>query len=403
MRILVLTDNFVPEHNAPALREFDHCRRWVEQGAEVTVVTGVPNFPTGKVQQGYRNKLYQREVMSGIEVIRVWTYLAPNVGTVRRSIDFVSFAVTSFLAGLFVKCDVIVATSPQLLTGVSGAALAFLRRKPWVFEVRDLWPDSITAVKAMRQGPFISFLRWVEGTLYRRATRIVAVSTALKAAIAKRGIALARIAVIPNGASQRLKTVPKDPALLAKLKLSGKFVVGYVGTHGAAHGLETMILAADKLRDRGDIGFLFVGDGANRVPLQDLTADLGVQNVQFVGPVRNAEVAAYLAICDVLVVPLKNSPIAAGALPSKIFDAAVMERPVLLGVPGIAAELIETYGAGRVFEPENSAALVEAIEAISADRETYVKMQAGCRVLAKDYERDGLADRMLTVLRELVP
>jgi glycosyltransferase involved in cell wall biosynthesis len=401
MRILVLSDNFVPEHNAPALRTFDHCRRWVESGAQVTVVTGVPNFPTGKVQSPYRNKLWQRETISGIEVVRVWTFLAPNVGIVFRSLDFLSYAVSSFLAGLFLSFDVIVATSPQLLTGLSGASLAFLRRKPWVFEVRDLWPDSITAVKAMRKGPLISLLRWLEGRLYSSATHIVTVSSALKEAIAARGIAPSKISVVPNGASQRLQIAPKDAALAERFGFNRKFVVGYVGTHGAAQGLETVLLAADRLRRCDDIRFLFVGEGANRKALQALSRDLDLKNAHFVGPVSNAQVGAYLALCDALVVPLKNLPIAAGALPSKMFDAAMMERPILLGVPGIAADLLEEYGAGRVVQPEDPLSLANAIQEISGDRQLYERMRAGCRALAKAYERDGLADRMLETLRTL--
>lgn len=401
MRILVLSDNFVPEHNAPALRTFDHCRRWVESGAQVTVVTGVPNFPTGKVQSPYRNKLWQRETISGIEVVRVWTFLAPNVGIVLRSIDFLSYAISSFLAGLFLSFDVIVATSPQLLTGLSGASLALFRGKPWVFEVRDLWPDSITAVKAMRKGPLISLLRWLEGRLYSRATHIVTVSSALKDAIADRGIAPCKISVVPNGASQRLQIVPKDAALAERFGFKGKFVVGYVGTHGAAQGLETVLLAADRLRRCDNIRFLFVGEGAKRKALQALSRDLELENAHFVGPVSNAQVGTYLALCDALVVPLKNLPISSGALPSKMFDAAIMERPILLGVPGIAADLLEQYGAGRVVQPEDPLSLANAIQEISGDKQLYERMRAGCRALAKAYERDGLADRMLETLRAL--
>jgi glycosyltransferase involved in cell wall biosynthesis len=401
MRILVLSDNFVPEHNAPALRTFDHCRRWVEQGAEVTVVTGVPNFPTGKVLAPYRNKLWQRETMAGIDVVRVWTLLAPNVGIVFRSIDFLSYAVSSFVAGLFLKFDVIVATSPQLLTGLSGATLATVRRKPWVFEVRDLWPDSITAVKAMRKGPLISFLRWLEGCLYSSATHIVTVSSALKDAIAARNIASGKISVIPNGASQRLQFAPKDEALAKLLGFDGKFVVGYVGTHGAAQGLETVLLAADRLRCCDNIRFLFVGEGVNREALQAMSKELDLKSAHFVGPVSNAQVSTYLTLCDALVVPLKNLPIAAGALPSKMFDAAAMERPILLGVPGIAADLVEEYGAGRVVQPEDPVSLANAIQEISSDKQLYERMQSGCRALAKAYERDGLADRMLETLRAL--
>ena len=132
MRILFLTDNFPPEVNAPASRTFEHCREWVKMGADVTVVTCFPNFPQGKVYPGYKNKLYQKEMMDGIKVIRVWSYIVPNVGVLKRTLDFISYSVSSFIAGLFIKTDIIIATSPQFFTALSGRTLAFWKRKPWI-------------------------------------------------------------------------------------------------------------------------------------------------------------------------------------------------------------------------------------------------------------------------------
>ncbi|MBK5285216.1 MAG: glycosyltransferase WbuB, partial [Bacteroidia bacterium] len=143
MKILFLTDNFPPEVNAPANRTYEHCREWVKKGAEVTVITCFPNFPIGKIYEGYRNKFFNCEVIEGIKVIRVWTYITANKGIVRRSLDYFSFGIASFFFGLFKRCDVIVATSPQFFTAVSAGLLSLLRGKKFVFEVRDLWPESI--------------------------------------------------------------------------------------------------------------------------------------------------------------------------------------------------------------------------------------------------------------------
>src|SRR3954470_15797113 len=176
MHILLLTDNFVPETNSPALRGYEHARRWVADGIDVTVITSIPNFPTGRPLPPYRNRALQRESRDGIQIIRVWTWLAPNRGVWMRSLDFLSFACSSFVAGLFEHPDVIVATSPQLLTGLSGLLLARFKRRPWVLEVRDLWPDSIVAVGALRENTLVRLLRSLERLLYRHASRIVAVS-----------------------------------------------------------------------------------------------------------------------------------------------------------------------------------------------------------------------------------
>ena len=245
MHVLVVTDNFAPESNAPAIRTFEHCKRWVNAGAKVTVVTSVPNFPSGKVLAPYKNRLLQRETMDGIEIVRVWTYLAPNRAVLRRSLDFASFGLTGFFAGLLQKTDVIMATSPQLLAGLSGRLLAMAKGRPYLLEVRDLWPDSISAA-------------W-----------IVTTNGGLRQRLIERGVPGAKIGVVPNGVDAvRFSPRPRPQALLEKYGLTDRFVVGYIGTQGLAHDLETVIAAADALRDT-NISFLFVGDGAQHyhVPL----------------------------------------------------------------------------------------------------------------------------------------
>ena len=176
MRILFLTDNFPPEVNAPASRTYDHAREWVKSGHSVTVITCFPNFPKGKIYDGYKNKLYQKERIDGIEVIRVWSYITANKGFFKRTLDFISYSVTSFFAGLFVNTDVIVATSPQFFTALSGRTLAFFKRKPWIMEVRDLWPESIKTVGAMKDNLFIRYFEWQEIRCYKSAKKIIVVT-----------------------------------------------------------------------------------------------------------------------------------------------------------------------------------------------------------------------------------
>ena len=227
MKILFLTDNFYPEVNAPASRTYEHAREWVKAGHEVTVITCVPNFPKGKVFDGYKNKLWQKEAIDGIEVIRVWSYIAANKGFVRRTLDFISFSVTSFLAGLFVKADVIVATSPQFFTALSGRTLSFWKRVPWIMEVRDLWPESIKTVGAMKDNLFIRYFEWEEMRCYRSAKTIVVVTDSFKRTLTARGIDEAKIKVVKNGVDKEMfKPVPKDEALIGELGLEGKKIIG---------------------------------------------------------------------------------------------------------------------------------------------------------------------------------
>jgi glycosyltransferase involved in cell wall biosynthesis len=395
MHILVLADNFVPEQNAPALRTYEHCRRWVERGESVTVITTVPNFPLGKPQPPYRNKLYQCEMIDGIEVVRVWTFLAPNKGIVLRALDFLSFAVSSFIAGLFVQADVILATSPQLLTGASGQILSMLKRRPWVFEVRDLWPESIVAVGAMKDGVIVGMLRRLEHWLYRHASRIVVLTDPMKLSIAREGISPEKMGVVTNGvARSRLTVREKDQGIVAKYGLEGKYVVGYVGTLGMAQGLEVMVHAADSLRDT-DIHFIFVGDGAKRQELAALVVQLGLRNVTFTGMVPSNIAVNYLATSDVIVIPLKPTNLLDVTMPSKVFEAAGMQRPFVLSAEGYSADVVSRYNAGLVVEPGNATALATAICSLRDSESLRQQLRDGCARLARDFDRDRLADLML--------
>lgn len=398
MRILFLTDNFPPEVNAPASRTYEHALRWVQAGAEVTVITCAPNFPGGRLLAGYRNRLYARESMAGIEVIRVWSYIAPNRGTVKRVVDFMSFAVSSFIAGLFHDADVIVATSPQFFTAWSGSALGFVKRRPWIFELRDIWPESIAAVGAKTPGPALRALEHIELGLYRRAARVVAVSPAFKENLVGRGVPAGKIEIVTNGADLSLwQPREGDPALAARLGLSGKFVIAYVGTMGMAHGLDFILAAARQIKDP-QVHFLFVGDGSEAARLRALAANLG--NVTFLPPVPKEEVPALLALAAAALVPLRRSTTFRTVIPSKMFEAAAMRRPILLGVEGQAAEILATYQAGLTFVPEDLDSFLDAVGRLTSDAGLYRRLQAGCGALAAAYDRDRLAERMLEVIAQ---
>ena len=149
-KILFLTDNFPPETNAPATRTFEHAKIWVSRGCSVTVITCFPNFPTGKIYDGYKNSLFKNEIIEGIRVIRVWSYITPNSGVFKRTLDYISFGISSFIASFFVRFDIIIGTSPQFFTAVSTYMISKFRFSPWIMEVRDIWPESIRAVGAIK-------------------------------------------------------------------------------------------------------------------------------------------------------------------------------------------------------------------------------------------------------------
>src|SRR5690606_27702758 len=212
MKVLFLTDNFVPETNAPATRTYEHCKEWVKQGVDVTIITCVPNFPKGKVFDGYKNKLIQKEVIDGIKVIRVWSYISANQGTVKRILDYVSFMVSSFLVGLFIKTDLIVATSPQFFTAISGRWLSFWKRKKWIMEVRDIWPESIKAVGAMKDSCLLRFFEFLECKMYKSAYKIVVVTDSFKNyLIDTHKIDSNKIGIVKNGVDlKKFESVEKN-------------------------------------------------------------------------------------------------------------------------------------------------------------------------------------------------
>lgn len=400
VHILFLTDNFPPEVNAPASRTYEHAREWVRAGARVTVITGNPNFPEGKLMAGHRNRLRpQHDSVDGIEVIRVWSYISANEGFARRIADYVSFALMAFLAGLRTMPDVIVATSPQFFTTWAGWALSKAKRRPWVFELRDLWPESIAAVGAMKAGKLLRFLEKIELALYRGADRVVPVTDAFKTNLVARGIGPDTIEVVTNGvAIEQFSARPKDEALLSRLGLTGKIVVAYIGTHGAAHALSFIVNSAADADPR--FHFLFVGAGSEKAKIVARAAGLGLTNCSFVDSVPKAEVVVYIASCDVMLVPLRRNDTFKTVIPSKIFEAAAMRRPILLGVEGQAQQIIEQYGAGLCFVPEDRASFLATLDAIT-DPAAQPALVSGCDALAAAYDRRRLAARMLAILEQV--
>lgn len=406
MRILFLTHYFHPEGNAPATRVYEMCRRFVKLGFEVDVVTGVPNVPSGVVYPGYRNRWRSRETVAGIETLRVWTYVAPNKGTVRRILNYLSFLVSATLAGLGVRRpDLVIATSPQFFCGWAGVLVSRLRRVPFVLEIRDLWPESIAAVGAMRSSWLLRALGWLEQRMYAAATRIVTVGRGYQQQLEARGVAAARISVIPNGVDLGMFDPGADPApLRARYAPNGEFLCSYVGTIGMGCGLAVALRAAEKLRALGrrDVVLLLVGDGAVREELEAQARAAGLDRVVFTGRLPKAEMPQVLAASDACLVHLARRELFRTVLPSKIFEAAAMEKPIVLGVEGFAAELVSQAGAGLCIEPENEDQLVDAVLRLAGDRELGRRLgRAGRERIAQAYEYGTLAREYAELLRSV--
>lgn len=405
MHILFLTDNFPPENNAPANRTFDHAKEWVSNGHKVTVITCVPNFPAGKVYKGYKNKIYQTEQMSGIRVIRVWTFISANSGFLLRICDFISFMVSSFFAGIFVrKVDVIVGTSPQFFTACAAFLLGLIRRRPYIFELRDLWPDSLKAVGVLRNRYILIILESLELFLYRKALKIVCVTQSFRDNLVGRGIESGKIHVVKNGVdNSRFYPRKKDQKLLSSLNLDGKFVIGYIGTHGMAHGLETILQSAKLLQKtelNDQVRFLFVGSGSEKNYLINLSKRLNLKNIVFLDSVSRIEMPRYLSLVDVSIIHLKKTDLFKTVIPSKLFECMAMGIPVLHGVEGESSDIVKKYMVGMLFSQGDETSLTLEIQKIYRDQSLLSEFKGNAIKAARHFDRKMMAEKMLSVFVE---
>lgn len=401
MRILFLTENFPPETNAAATRVYERACYWVSWGHEVTVITCAPNFPRGKLLAGYENRWHQVEMMSGIRVVRVKTFITKNEGVVLRSLDFLSFYITGTIAALGERRpDVVVATSPQFFAAVAGWTAGALRKIPFVFELGDLWPASIAAVGAIHQNVALRWLERFELFLYRQSACVVALTPSFKKNLVSRGTSGDKVAVVINGVDLfRYSPRPKDERLLATWNLHGRFVVGYVGTHGMAHGLGNVLSAAERLRDDKSIVFMLTGSGAERTALMVRARQRRLDNVIFVPPQPKEHMPAVWSLCDVALVHLRDSPAFREVIPSKMFEAMGMGLPLLLAAPkGEASRILAEDGAGfwvPAEDPDELAKTIRRMARMNTELREYAKRSIAAAPL---HTRERQAKRMIQVL-----
>ena len=402
MNILFLTENFPPETNASATRVYERACFWVRWGHDVTVVTTAPNFPQGRLYQGYQNRWRQTETVDGIRVVRVKSFIAPNRGTLLRMLDFLSFMVTGTIAACREpRPDVVAATSPQFFAAVAGWLVGAVRRVPFVFELGDIWPASIVAVGALKEGTALRLMERLELYLYRRAACVVALTPAFKRNLERRGIDASKIAVVINGVDlDRYSPAKRDRDFARAWSVEDAFVVGYVGTHGMAHGLTNVLDAAERVRDRPRIRFMLVGDGAERDGLIKAASERGLDNVVFVPPQPKESMPAVWSVCDVALVHLRNLETFTEVIPSKTFEAMAMGLPILLAAPdGEASRILADDGAGIHVAAEDPAALADAVRDLADNGDRRRALGQRARDTSPRHTRERQADEMLRTLR----
>ena len=412
MKILYVSQYFPPEMGAPAARADELSRHWAEMGHDVTVLTGFPNHPTGVVPPEWRTrfrKLHDSEIVDGVRVVRTWLWPLPNRKAHERIRNYASFCASAALSGLGVaKPDVVIGTSPQLLVALSAWWIAMWKHVPFVFEVRDLWPESLAAVGVGGEGTLLHrTLGAIAGFLYRRADRIVVVTPAFKDHLIRYwSVPEEKISIVENGVETGL--FRPDPAAvevrkelrLERVQGNDRFLICYIGTMGMAHGLETLIAAAEELeKTLPRAVFLLIGEGAEKQHIVDMAAARGLTNMQFLGQQPRHQIPAFVSAADICLVMLKKTDLFKTVIPTKLLEYMACERAVLVAVDGQARQIVEEAQAGVFVEPEDSQALAMAICALEREPEQRRQMGInGRRYIVEKLSREQTARTYISVL-----
>ncbi len=415
IEILYVSQYYPPEACAPAARVDGFTREWVQSGAKVRVLTGFPNHPEGILHAEYTKpwrRGFMREEREGVKVYRTWLYPSANRKLWGRGMNFTSFAFSAALTGPWVapRNGVAIATSPQILVGIAGWVTATLRSLPWVFEVRDLWPESLVGVGQTTDGSLLyRSVGRVANFLYRHATHIVVDGEWKRRHLISQGWEEKKISIIRNGIEADFCLAPNSPEamearsqLRQELRLGDQFLLLYAGTLGMAHGLETVLQAAERLRDRDDVIFLIMGAGAERGQLSQRINELQLSNVRLLEKQPRERIPAFLAAVDACLVPLRNQEVFKSAIPSKMFEAMAAGKPAILGVEGEAKEILLDSQGGLPVRPEDPEAMVAAILKLRNDAPLCQAMgRNGRQSVLEKYLRPTQAARYLDLLGEL--
>jgi colanic acid biosynthesis glycosyl transferase WcaI len=413
VKILYVSQYFPPEMGAPAARADELSRHWARMGHEVTVLTGFPNHPTGVVPDEWRErlrKLWSSEQVAGVQVERTWLWPLPNRRAHERIRNYASFCLSAAIRGLDLpKPDLVIATSPQLLVALSGWWLALWKRVPFIFEVRDLWPESLAAVGAGSEGSMLHrVLGAIAGFLYRRADHIVVVSPAFKDHLTRHWqVPAEKISIVENGVETDL--FRPDPSAAdvrneMNLPTGEQFLICYIGTMGMAHGLETLVATAKELQTKLPRAvFLLIGEGAEKQHIVDLSAAQGLTNIQFLGQQPREKIPAFVSAADVCLVMLKKTELFKTVIPTKLLEYMACQRPVLVAVDGQARQIVEDAGAGVFVPPGNSQALARAICDLAGNPEQRKQMgESGRRYILEKLSREQTAKDYISVLGRLL-
>ena len=386
-RILLLTQWFDPE---PTFKGLVFARELVRQGFEVEVLTGFPNYPGGKVYPGYRIKWLQREVIDGVQVTRVPLYPNHDQSALKRVLNYASFAASSLFYGLFMarRADVIYAYHPPLTVGITASLLRLLRRIPVVYDIQDMWPDTLRATGMLSNPRALDIVASVCQWVYRSVDQIVVLSPGFKRLLLERGVPEHKLDVIYNWADEASLAAPQG-RLPAEFPGSDRFRILFAGNMGKAQALDAVLDAATLLQQRNSrVCFVMLGGGVEVARLKQRAAELKLGNVVFLPPVPMAEVGTLLNAADALLVHLRKDPLFEITIPSKTQAYMAVGKPLLMAVDGDAADLVQQSGGGQVAESENPMAIAHAAESMAG---MTTEQLTGMGRQAREHYREHLA------------
>ncbi|MFW6154905.1 MAG: glycosyltransferase family 4 protein [Planctomycetota bacterium] len=400
MKILILTQFFPPEMGAPPARLFEMASRLRDRGHEVTVLTAMPNRPTGRVFEGYRGKLRMTETIEGIRVVRTWIRPSNTPKALRRLLADLSYLTSTMLWGWWGlgRQDVVLYQSPPLFATLAARWLKLFTRGKLVMWVSDIWPDLLVRIGQLSEtGLAFRVLSWLERYGYKHADVVAATNPGARQQIAER-FPDVTTTVFSNGVdTDFFRPGLRNEALRAELGAGpDDFLVGYVGLHGLFQGLEAVIDAADRLRDRSDIKFAMMGAGVVKEKLRAMAAEKTLENLTFHAPRPKSDMPVVLGSIDTSLVPLA-SPMP-GTMPSKVYEALAAGTPIIVARHCEGAAFVEQFDVGAAFEPTDGAELAGAIRALADHRDRLEAMRTACVDLAKRFDRNVLADRVNDVL-----
>lgn len=404
--ILFITPYYPPEKAAAAVCVSENAVRLAKYGHRVTILTTVPNYPNGIVAPEYRGHLLQEETLDGVRVVRVWSYVSPNKGFLRRILAQLSFGLLAPLLGWkeVGQPDITVVQSPPLFDAIAVRLLARFKRCPFIFMVSDLWPESAVELGVLRNRLLIRLSEWLEWSTYQHTSLVWVVTEGIKRVLLARGFPPERLLLLTNG----VDTVKFHPSsqVQARQELGWdeRFTVVYVGTHGLSHGLATVLDTAERLKNNPDIHFVLVGDGAEKASLVTQAHKRALTNITFYDPQPHQRVPIFLAAADACLVHVRrNIPVFTGMLPIKMYEAMACGKPVLLAVDGEARRLAEQEAGAAIYvEPENPEALASAILSLQQRPEqAQVLGQRGRALVEEKFDYNQLAltlDAHITLL-----